>query len=125
MTANGVYGTLPVPVRDGYTFTGWFTANDGGIAVNEGSYLSIKSDHTLYAMWEKVIVAVSGIMLDDTALSMQLGDIITLSAVITPEDATNTNVVWTSSDEKVATVSQSGEVEAIGDHRGWRVPGSV
>lgn len=39
---------------------------------------------------------------------------ITLSVTVMPENASNKNVKWTSSDEKVATVSPDGVVTAVG-----------
>ncbi|WP_280764461.1 Ig-like domain-containing protein [Parabacteroides sp. PFB2-10] len=56
---------------------------------------------------------VSGVSLDYTTLSMLIGESHILKATITPEDATNNSVSWTSSDEAVATVDESGEVKAI------------
>ena len=41
---------MPVPVRDGYTFNGWFTATEGGDKVE--SYMTT-ADATLYAQWTK------------------------------------------------------------------------
>ena len=41
---------MPVPVRDGYTFNGWFTATEGGDKVD--SYMTT-ADATLYAQWTK------------------------------------------------------------------------
>lgn len=38
----------------------------------------------------------------------------TLTAKVYPEDATNQNVVWSSDAEDVATVSQNGEITAVG-----------
>lgn len=45
-------GDLPVPVRDGYTFTGWYTAADGGRPVLSETVMTSLSEHTLYAHWE-------------------------------------------------------------------------
>ena len=42
-------GTLPTPLRIGYTFNGWFTAQSGGTRVTS-SYVPT-SDRTLYAHW--------------------------------------------------------------------------
>ena len=42
-------GTLPTPLRIGYTFNGWFTAQSGGMQVTS-SYVPT-SDRTLYAHW--------------------------------------------------------------------------
>ena len=58
------------------------------------------------------IVAVTGVTLDKETLSLNLGADATLRATIEPADATNKNVAWTSSDETVATVDQTGKVTA-------------
>ncbi|MBR6741057.1 MAG: S-layer homology domain-containing protein [Clostridia bacterium] len=47
-------GSLPAPVRDGYTFDGWFTAADGGTQVLENA--SISTPCTLYAHWSVIPV---------------------------------------------------------------------
>lgn len=58
-------------------------------------------------------IPVTGITLDKTALSLGIDDKEKLTPTIAPEDATNTNVKWTSSDDKIATVSATGEVTAV------------
>lgn len=50
--------------------------------------------------------SVTGISLDKKTLSLQVGSLVgTLTATVAPSDATNTNVTWSSGNEKVATVS--------------------
>ena len=52
------------------------------------------------------IVAVAGITLDKSALSLTAGgETATLTATVLPEDATDKTVTWSSSNETVATVS--------------------
>ena len=46
-------------------------------------------------------------------ISLEIGETATLVAVITPNDATNKNVTWTSEDENIASVN-NGIVTAIG-----------
>lgn len=58
-------------------------------------------------------IPVAGVTLDKTALSLNVDDKATLVSTIAPVDATNTNVKWTTNDEKVATVSATGEVTAL------------
>jgi uncharacterized repeat protein (TIGR02543 family) len=53
LTFDGSYGTLPTPVRSGYTFTGWFTALSGGTVITESTNVTNPSDHTLYARWSE------------------------------------------------------------------------
>ncbi len=46
-----IYGELPEPTREGYTFDGWYTAETGGTLVTSGTEVSDKDAHTLYAHW--------------------------------------------------------------------------
>ncbi len=59
-------------------------------------------------------VLVTSISLSETNLALELDAYKKLGATILPDNATNTNVVWSSSNENVATVSSSGMVEATG-----------
>lgn len=59
-----------------------------------------------------VTVPVSSITLDKSTLSLVIGESATLTAVVKPDDATDQNVTWTSSDESVAKVD-NGKVTAI------------
>ena len=57
--------------------------------------------------------AVSGVELDDDAIELSVGGTSTLTATVLPNNATNKNVTWTSSDGSVATV-EDGVVTAVG-----------
>lgn len=46
--------------------------------------------------------------------TLKVGQSMTLEAIVTPDDATNKSVVWTSSDNKVATV-ENGVVSGVGN----------
>lgn len=59
-------------------------------------------------------VAVVGVVLDQDTLTMSVGDDETLVATITPADATDKTVTWSSSDSNVASVDQTGKVTAEG-----------
>ncbi|MFJ7952509.1 YDG domain-containing protein [Lysinibacillus sp. NPDC096418] len=62
----------------------------------------------------EVVIPVTGITLDETSGILHVGDSKTLTATVTPTNATNKNVAWTSSDKNVATVDSQGKVTAIG-----------
>lgn len=47
------YGPLPTPVKEGYTFDGWYTSASGGTKVAAHIDVPFSSDHTLYAHWTK------------------------------------------------------------------------
>lgn len=57
-------------------------------------------------------VAVTEVKLDKTELELEEGGIATLTAKVTPEDATDKTVTWTSSNNEVATV-ENGVVTAV------------
>ena len=59
------------------------------------------------------IVGVSGITLNKTALNLTIGASESLVATISPSNATNKDVEWTSSNTNVATVDTTGKVKAI------------
>ncbi len=52
VTYGSTYGTLPTPIRNGYTFKGWYTATTGGTQVTAATNVATASSHTLYAHWE-------------------------------------------------------------------------
>ncbi|MGZ4106917.1 MAG: DUF4350 domain-containing protein, partial [Tumebacillaceae bacterium] len=60
-------------------------------------------------------VAVTGVSLNKSELNMTVGDAAkSLNATVTPANATNQAVTWTSSNEAVATVDTNGNVTAVG-----------
>ncbi len=59
------------------------------------------------------IVAVSGVTLNKTSLNLIAGDSENLVPTISPSNATNKNVKWTSSNTNVATVDTTGKVTAV------------
>ena len=61
-----------------------------------------------------VTYKVTGVSLDKTSLNLNPGKEGTLTATITPSNATNQNVTWESSDTKVATVD-NGLVTAVAE----------
>lgn len=55
-------------------------------------------------------VAVTDIALDQTKATIKAGETLSLTASIRPENATNKEALWSSSDESVATVDANGTV---------------
>lgn len=83
--------------------TAFITASSEDSGVNAKCEITVK---------EKVI-SVTGIALNKTSLSLTEGEEFTLEATVTPDNATNKGVTWTSDNEAVATVSAEGVVKAI------------
>lgn len=60
-----------------------------------------------------VTTKVEQITLNKTEGTLTVGNSVTVTATVTPDNATNTTINWTSSDEKVATVDSNGKVTAV------------
>ena len=58
-------------------------------------------------------IPVTSISLNHTEESMTVGGELQLTATVNPSDATNSGIVWSSSDDAVATVSETGLVTAV------------
>ena len=104
--------TFKGPTKDGCTFAGWYLDADykeatTGIAKGSTGAISV------YAKWEADNVLVSKVTLNKTKVGLGKGKTVTLKATVTPEEATNADVIWTSSDPKVAAVDANGKVKAL------------
>ncbi len=98
--------------KDGYIFAGWATDSKGtGTIYTQGQAVQVNSDIKFYAVW-KASTPVTGITLDKTSATIDVGGSVTLKATITPSDAVNKTVSWSTSNSKVATVS-NGKVTGI------------
>jgi len=62
-----------------------------------------------------VIIPVTEIALSNDTLQMQVGDKRQLAATVSPENATDKSLEWSSSDEAVAKVDANGQVEAVAE----------
>lgn len=60
-------------------------------------------------------VAVTGVTLSETSVSIAVGDEKQLTATVLPEDATNKKISWKTSNAKVATVDEEGTVSAVAE----------
>ena len=81
--------------------------NDGGGTKNPVSNNN-NNDKT-----EETPILAEGITLNNTSLSIIIGESATLSAAVSPDNATDKTIIWTSSDANVATVT-NGKVSAVG-----------
>lgn len=96
---------------------------DESIAKLEGNKLVAVSDGTTKITATSGIVKTSAkvtvttkveqIALSKTEGVLTVGNSVTVTATVTPDNATNATVNWTSSDEKVATVDSNGKVTAV------------
>jgi len=104
-------GTALEPGRD-YTITGDYQATEIGTytiqIVGTGLYKG-----SLEKSYQILPITVAEIKLSQSTLSMKKGETAALTATITPENATDKSVDWTSSDTKIATVDSTGKVTAV------------
>ena len=60
-----------------------------------------------------VNVNVSSLILSDTSITLKKGDSKKLSVAISPDDATNKSVTWSSGDTNIAIVDNMGKITAV------------
>ncbi len=59
-------------------------------------------------------IPVTGVSLDISTATITLGNTQQLTATVSPSNATNQNVIWSSSNNSIATVDNNGLVSAVG-----------
>ncbi|WP_411168221.1 Ig-like domain-containing protein [Clostridium sp. MB05] len=90
----------------------WYT--DDGRAGQATKTITMKINCTADPDGEKPDdVKVTGVSLDKTSEELKINESLELKATISPADATNKDVTWTTSDEKVAKVDENGKVVAV------------
>ncbi|MBP3478014.1 MAG: DUF4465 domain-containing protein [Oscillospiraceae bacterium] len=76
-------------------------SSDNGYGFSQPAYFAYDD---VAVRFEKP-VAVTGVSLDQQTASVNVGETVTLTATVTPENAADKTVSWTSTDENVATVA--------------------
>mgnify|MGYP001535532664 FL=1 len=95
--------------------TGMVTAVIPGEAVITVTALTGKKTATCKVTVVDKVVRVTGVSIKPTESTMVVGDDLILEAVVTPENATNKAVTWSSGDSKIASVDATGKVTAIAE----------
>lgn len=72
------------------------------------------ADTSLFAIWRDVAIHADGVTLNKASANMEKGKTLQLSATVTPSDASNKAVTWSSSNTAVAVVDANGLVTAKG-----------
>ena len=91
------------------------TIPDGAsLTVPDGKTLTVNGGKLTGNVTGTVIYKVTGVSLNKTSLTLNVGGSETLTATITPSNATNKNVTWSSEDANVAMVDTNGKVTAVG-----------
>ena len=99
--------TLPPETPFKLDTTSYTTGFTGTIQDENGTVLTPSEDGTFES------VDVTGITLSQNSLSLTVGESATLTATVTPANATAQTVTWSSSNHDVASVDQNGVVKAL------------
>ena len=96
------------PIYMGRIFTGWYKDS----ACKNKWYFNdnVTADMTLYAGWTTMTTEVS---IEPSELQLEIGNSAILSAIVTPADAADKSIVWSSMNPEIASVSVNGTVTAL------------
>lgn len=103
------------PTKDDYDFDGWYWDKDTWqtpFTANSLLDAPLSSDMNVYCKWKPKTVHVSGISLNKSEVSLHVDETEILTATITPANATDTSVLWESSNATIATVT-GGKITAL------------
>ncbi|MDE5789615.1 MAG: leucine-rich repeat protein, partial [Muribaculaceae bacterium] len=92
---------------DNYKYTKLWVP-EGFVSVYQKSPYEWSEFYTISAMTEA-----SSVSLDKTDISVTVGKSVKITATVEPKDTFDKTIVWTSSDNNIATVSDDGRVTAI------------
>ena len=106
-----VFSLLSKSAPAGYTFNGWL---DGTTLRQPNSSLTLYTSNLAKTLKEKLTeILVTNINITSTHTEVLVGDTEQLTANITPSNALNKTITWTSSDPETATVDENGLVTML------------
>jgi hypothetical protein len=98
--------------RTAYNFGGWRRSDTGSVVNGGDTFTMGESDVTLSAEW--IAVPVQSITLNRTKAGFAgASRSVQLSSAVSPADASDKRVTWTTSDPSVATVDSTGKVTSV------------
>lgn len=110
------YGTLPTPVRDGYTFNGWYTSKSGGTRIGSDTIMT-DSNITVYAQWSQISITITEQYADTCKGVVYYGGSKTLTINGLPSGQT---VTWKTSNSSVVSLNKTSgqQIYATGKNIG-------
>ncbi len=93
------------------TYRTVFDASSSVLKPGKSGFLTLPTSED-HRGW-MTIQAVTGITLDKTSVSIKPGSTTQLTATISPDNATDKSITWSSSNTAVATVDKNGKVTAV------------
>lgn len=94
--------------------TGYIIQNGQSIHYNETPGIIEVPDEPIEVDPDDGVIHVSSITMSTTTLNMYLGESTTVTATVSPSNAANKQIAWTTSNREVATVSANGKITAVG-----------
>lgn len=110
--AEGSTVTFTAETIEGKLFARW-TATGVELTDSTNATISFIMPGNNVTLTTAYTTLVNKVSLDKTELALTVGDTQTLTATITPDDANNKNVSWSSDKPSVATVDKNGKVTAV------------
>lgn len=84
VTTGNVYGSLPTPTRDNYSFLGWYTSPNGGTMITANTNVALTGSQTLYAHWELGAESEQDrVVTDSTRVTFRQTDVMGSDGVVT------------------------------------------
>ncbi len=117
VTGSGEYkGGAPVTVSataaEGYEFVNW--TEEGAVVSTELNYkIALLENRNLLANFKLKEAPAGGMVLNESSLSLAIGDTFQLGIAVFPDGTSAEDIVWSSSDEAVAAVDSAGLVSAV------------
>ncbi len=96
------------PTKSGSIFGGWYS--DSALTTEFSFDTPITADTVIYAKWNPVKTSVA---LKDSSITLKMGESKKLDATVTPDNAADKSLSWTSADTAVAIVDADGTVTAV------------
>ena len=112
--AEGSTVTFTAKQIEGKPFASW-TATGVMLTDSTNATISFTMPGNNVTLTTAYTTSVNKVSLDKTELALTVGDTQTLTATITPDDANNKSVSWSSDKPSVATVDENGKVTAVAE----------
>ena len=111
--ANVRYKSSDDSIATVNALSGYVTGNkDGIVTITAYSGNDTIDTCTLEVYTDSKIINITGLKLSDTDISLYVGDSKQLKVTISPSDATNRKIIWSTSDKNIATIESNGIVSA-------------
>ncbi len=109
--------TVQANSLEGATFLGWkasgLTLTPEQAGAQSVSFTMPEHKVSLYAQYKLNGVAAEGVTISCHEATLEAGETMILTAQVLPQDAADPSVIWSSDNEAVATVDETGTVTAV------------